>query len=820
MYKNYLITAWRNLIRNRGYTMINIIGLAIGLTCFLLILLYVKSELGFDTFHEKGDQIYRVALERKYPGRSREYAIIPHSYAQSIEDDLPEVKESCRLFYFAQNTVFIKQGEDVREESNFMWADSTFFDVFTVPMVVGDSKTALREPNSVVLTESMAEKYFGYDWRDRDILGEILDFPQNEDDDARVTGVCQDIPEESHLVADFIMSSSSLNFLQQLNYIGFSCYTYLVLHENADPNAVESKLPDIVTKYASGQVLQNFGVNYEEYQRQGNGYRYFLQPIADIYLDSNLESEMKPPGSRGRIYFFTLIAILIITIAGINFMNLSTARSATRAREVGIRKTLGSDRSQLIYQFLTEALIISLVAGVIAGVAALLVLPNFNQLTGKDLAWTSMIGSGSFPIFLIVVIAVGLLSGLYPAFFMSGFRPLQAIRGRLMKQTGGLGIRNTLVVFQFGISVFLIISTLMVYRQLKFTQNKDLGFDKESVITLRNAGGMEKQEAITFKEELRNIAGVIAVGGCNNQPGENYFGMSMRPNGANETTTGSGLIIDEGYVNCMKMEVVEGRAFSKEFADSMSVMINEAAVRELDLIDPIGKTLTSQDDFLNPDPDNPTEYTIVGVVRDFHFQSLHHRISPLFLIHNHRNFNAGVDNLLAVRLSNQNLPHTLQQMESLWKKAQPETPFRYSFLDRQWAQLYDQEITSRKVFSLFSLLAIFIACLGLLALASYMTEQRIKEIGIRKVLGSSVGGIVGLLSKNFMKLVLLSILIAIPLAYYFLNNWLESFAYRTTMKWWIFAAAAGIALIIAGLTVSYTTVRAALVNPMNSLRNE
>ncbi|MDH3246468.1 MAG: ABC transporter permease, partial [Saprospiraceae bacterium] len=294
MYKNYLITAWRNLIRNRGYTMINIIGLAIGLTCFLLILLYVKSELGFDTFHEKGDQIYRVALERKYPGRSREYAIIPHSYAQSIEDDLPEVKESCRLFYFAQNTVFIKQGEDVREESNFMWADSTFFDVFTVPMVVGDSKTALREPNSVVLTESMAEKYFGYDWRDRDILGEILDFPQNEDDDARVTGVCQDIPEESHLVADFIMSSSSLNFLQQLNYIGFSCYTYLVLHENADPNAVESKLPDIVTKYASGQVLQNFGVNYEEYQRQGNGYRYFLQPIADIYLDSNLESEMKP----------------------------------------------------------------------------------------------------------------------------------------------------------------------------------------------------------------------------------------------------------------------------------------------------------------------------------------------------------------------------------------------------------------------------------------------------------------------------------------------------------------------------------------------
>ncbi|MDH3649559.1 MAG: ABC transporter permease [Saprospiraceae bacterium] len=819
MYKNYLVTAWRNLVRNKGYTLINILGLAIGLTCFILIILYVKSELGYDSFHEEADQIYRVALERKYPGRSRHYAIIPHSFAQSIEDDIPEVKESCRLFYFAQNTVFIKQGEDVREETRFMWADSTFFEVFSLPLLSGDPASALVEPNSLVLTESMAEKYFGQQWKSLNILGELIDFPQTEDD-PKVTGVCADFPANSHMIADFLMSSSSMNFLEQPNYINFSAYTYLLLNDNAKPAQVEAKLPDLVTRYASGQILTQFGVQYEEYQRQGNGYRYFLQPLRSIYLNSNLESEMKPPGSRSRIYFFTLIAILIITIAGINFMNLSTARSATRAREVGIRKTMGSDRAQLVYQFLTEALIIAIFAGIIALVASMTVLPFFNGITSKELDWTSIVELKSIGLFTGLVLLVGLLSGLYPALFMSGFRPLQAIRGRLMKQTGGLGLRNALVVFQFGISVFLIISTMMVYRQLQYTQNKDLGFVKESVVTLRNAGGMTVSESETFKNELRQVPGILAVGGCSNQPGDLFFGMSMRANGAIETTTGSGLIVDERYIDCMKMNVVDGRSFSEDFGDSLSIMINESAVREMDLEDPVGKIVTSQDGFLNPDPENPQEYRIVGIVGDFHFQSLHHRISPLFLIHNDRNFNAGVDNLVTVRLKTQNLTSTLQEMENLWRRTQPATPFRYSFLDQQWAHLYDQEITSRKVFSLFSLLAIFIACLGLLALASYMTEQRIKEIGIRKILGASIGGIVGLLSKNFLKLVIVSIIIAVPLAYYFLNNWLNSFAYRTSLSWWVFGLAGVIALLIAGLTVSYTTIRAALSNPMNSLRNE
>ena len=815
MLKNYLTIAWRNLTRNRNYAIINILGLAIGLACFMLIMLYVKGELGYDNFHPEGDDIYRMALERKYPGRSRHYAIIPAGYSEVVDKEYAEVERTCRLFFFQNNQTVLKIDDQLYEEDKVMWADSNFFKMFGIPLLKGDEETVLTKPQSVVLSESLAQKLFG----DKNPVGEIFNVPPNPND-FQVTGVCGDVPNTSHLQFNMLVSSSTLGFIQQPNYLNFSAYTYLKLNPKADPVALEKKLPDLVVKYASSQVLTQFGVNYEEYQKQGNGYRYFLQPLTDIYLDSNLEAEMKPAGSRQRVSFFLVIAFLILLIACINFMNLATARSAGRAREVGIRKTLGSDRKQIAGQFLMEAVVISLIAAVLAYALDWIALPSFNGLTGKSFSMTDLLS----PIFLLILLAAagvaGLLSGVYPAISLSGFKPMDVLRGKFMQGTKGAGLRNSLVVFQFGISVFLIISTILVYKQLEFTQDKELGFDKDSLVTLQNAGGMTAQQGETFKNEVAKLPGVAAVSGCSNQPGDAYFGMSFQPQGAEEMTTGSGLVVDEGYVECMKMEIVSGRSFSKEFSDSNSVVINESAAREMGLTDPIGKTVVSNDQFLNFQDGTQRQYTVVGVVKDFHFQSLHHVISPLFLVHNQRGFNPGVDGLVTVRMGAGDVLPTLQQIEDLWKQFLPEQPFNYAFLDRRWANLYEQEMTTRKVFGLFSLLAIFIACLGLLALAAFTAERRTKEIGIRKVLGATTGGIIGLLSKDFLKLVAIALVIASPIAWYAMNEWLQDFHYRIDIEWWVFVLAGVVAILIAFLTVSFQSAKAAMMNPVKSIRTE
>lgn len=816
MIQNYLKIAWRNLLRNRSYSLINIIGLTAGLACFMLIMLYVQDELSYDTFQEKGDSIYRVALERTYPGRSRNYAIIPHSYSEVIDLEYPEVEETCRLLYFPNNNTIFRVGEQLFEEEHIMWADSNFFDFFSIPLVRGDAATCLTEPNQVVLTESLAATYFG----SQDPIGQDLKFPNAPDQSWTITGICEDVPENSHLQFNLLCSSETLPFLQQPNFINFSSYTYLILNPNADPDALEAKLPDLVVKYASGQALERFGVSLEEYMAAGNGYRYFLQPLKDIYLDSNLEAEIKPPGSRQRVNFFLLIAILIIGIAAINFMNLATARSAGRAREVGIRKTLGSDRRQIATQFLTEAVIISLGAGILAWGLNYLLLNEFNHLTGKSFELSSLLTPNYLLLLVSAAVVTGLLSGIYPAFALSAFKPVQVLRGKFMNTSKGATLRNGLVVFQFGISVFLIISTILIHRQWVFTQNKSLGFDKESLVNLQGAGAMTAQQNETFQNQLRDLPGVVAVSSCSSRPGDQYFGMSFMPQGTNESTAGSGIIVSEGYVECMKMELIEGRSFSEEFSDSLSVVLNEAAVREMGIQDPIGKTLISHDQFLNPVEGEFTVYNIIGVIRDFHFQSLHHVISPLFLLHDRSGQNNGVNNMITLRLEGNATPTTLAQIESMWNRQLPEQPFRYAFLDQDWARLYEKEMTTRRVASLFSLIAIMIACLGLLALAAFTAERKTKEIGIRKVLGATVPGIVGMLSKEFLKLVAIGIVIASPIAWWVMSGWLQNFAYRIDISIGIFLLAAVIAVAIAFLTVSFQSIRAALANPINSLRSE
>ncbi|NND32706.1 MAG: FtsX-like permease family protein [Saprospiraceae bacterium] len=816
MLTNFLKIAWRNLWRNKNYSIVNIIGLGIGLASVMLIVTYVQDEISYDRFYPDGDRIYRMSLERKYPGRSREYAIIPQSYASSVKADLAGIEDACRLFYFQGNNMLYRVNDQPYEEQHNMWADSNFFDFFGFTLLDGDIKTALTKPNSVVLTASTAKKLFG----NNSAIGQRLEFPQPQNS-LTVTGVCPDIPENSHLKFNTLTSATSLGqFLSTPNYLNFSAYTYLKLVPGTDAVDIEKQFPGLVSKYASGPVLTQFGVDYAEYQKQGNGYRYFLQHLPNIYLDSNLEGEIKPPGSRSRIYFFVAIAALILIIACINFMNLATARSAGRAREVGIRKTLGSDRSQIAKQFLLEAIIISLFSGAIAWSIAALVLPGFNTLTGKSFLLSKLWQFEFLFILFGLSIIAGLLAGSYPAFALSGFKPVDVLQGKIMQRTKGAGLRNALVVFQFGISVFLIICSILVYQQWMFTQNKDLGFSKESLINLQGAGGMTFQEGETFKKEVAKIPGVQAVSGCNNQPGEQYFGMSFKPQGATEMNTGSGLIVDEGYIECMQMEMVAGRSFSKDFMDTLSVVINEAAVREMQLDEPVGKKLVSNDGFLNSIEGQNDVYTVIGVVKDFHFQSLHHVISPLFLVHNQKSFNPGVDNQVTVRVSNQNVTGALERMGKLWAELQPEVPFRYAFLDQEWASLYEKEITTRRIFQIFTALAIFIACLGLLALAAFTAERRIKEIGIRKILGATVPGIVRLLSLDFLKLVLISILIASPLAWYVMNNWLENFAYRINIGIEVFILSAFLALVIAFLTVSFQSMRAALNNPMQALRSD
>ena len=816
MITNYIKIAWRNLIRNRNYSVINILGLAVGLACFMLIMVYVQDELGYDKFHDKGDQVYRMALERIYPGRTRDYAIIPHSYADVIKDDIQEVEDACRLFYFPGNDVTYKVNDVVFEEGHRMWADSNFFDVFTVELLQGDKATALTQPNSVILTKSIADKLFGQE----DPMGKMLEFEQ-ADNNLMVTGVCEDLPEKSHLKFNMLTSATSLaGFIGQPNFLNFSAYTYLVLHESANSKSVEAKLPDLVTKYASGQVLTRMGIDYKEYQAQGNGYRYFLQPLPDIYLTSNLEAELKPPGSMGRIYFFLAIAVLILIIACINFMNLATARSAGRAREVGIRKTLGSERSQIATQFLVEAVLITGTSALIAWGINFIVLDSFNGLAGKSFTGADLLQPRYILVLLLAATLTGLLSGAYPAFALSSFRPVAVLHGKMMARTKGAGLRNILVVFQFAVSVFLIIASIFVYQQWMFTQDKALGFEKESLLTIEGAAGLNKQEGETFKKELANLHGIEAVSGCSTQPGSQYFGLSFKQNGAQEVTTGSGLMVDEGYIECMQMEMVAGRSFSEDFLDTLSLIVNEAAVKEMGVENPIGTIVTSQEDLLNSNPDEPSLYTIVGVVKDFHFQSLHHTISPLYLIHNQKSFVAGVDPLITVRFNTNTFQRTLSEMGVLWSKFQPEVPFRYAFLDQEWANLYEKEITTRKISGLFTLIAIFIACLGLLALAAFTAEKRTKEIGIRKVLGATVPNLVTMLSQDFLKLVLIGILIAVPVAYYAMTQWLQQFAYRIDISIGVFLLAAFLAILIAFLTVSFQSVRAALLNPIKSLRSE
>jgi len=815
MLRNYIKIALRTLWKNRGFSLINILGLAVGTSICLLIVVFIQHELSYDRFNQHADRIYRMALERRYPGRSSAYAMIPHSVGEAVQKEYTDVEQCLRLYAMQGANVLVRVDKQVFEEKNVLFADSNFFQVFTIPLRAGNPQTALNKPNSVVLTQTTARKYFGT----TDALGKILRL-DGADAELIVTGISEDVPKNSHFTFDLLAASAGLPFTRQANYTGFDAHTYFLLRPGASAAGLEAKFPKVIEKYVAGEIERTFGVSYGQFQAAGNGYRYSLQPLLSIHLESDLEAELKPNGSLSSVYIFAVIAVFILLIAGVNFVNLATARSVERAKEVGIRKTFGSERRLLVMQFLTEAVIISLFSFCLSCLLLVLLLPAFNQLSGGHLSLRFLLNPFFLPAFLLFSILIGGLAGSYPALVLSSFQPLAVLRGKFKNNRQGIALRNGLVVFQFSISIILIVCTLVVFRQMQYMQSDKLGFQKDHIITLQNTDRLQNNTR-AFKAELKKLSGVQAVAGASAMPGRQaFFGMTVRAEGSSEPLTGRGLVVDNDFVSTLKLEIVQGRSFSEQFAsDSLAVMLNEKAVTELGLTNPIGARLTSPDPFLNQaNAPGQTVYTVVGVIKDFHFQSLHQKINPLICI------NAGkfgnVSPLTGVRIEAGGFGNTLTAIEKVWHRFLPDQPFDYSFLDQDLAALYQAEQTSQRVFGVFSMLAVFIACMGLLGLAAYTTGQRTKEIGVRKVLGASVGQIIVLLSADFVKLVAIAFTLATPLAWYAMHRWIQGFAYRTELNWWIFAIAGFTATFIALLTISYQAIKAAVANPVKSLRTE
>ena len=819
MIRNYFKIAFRSLLKRKGYSFINVLGLAIGMAVCLLIGLFIQSELSYDQWHSKGDNVYRVALERRYPGRSTSYSIIPSSIGESIQKEYPEVKESTRLFNFGGNgNFFLRIGEKTFEEKRVLAADSNFFKVFTGRLIQGDSTTALLRPNSVVLNESTAKKYFG---SANAAMGKtfLTDDGNNAEVSYMVTGICKDWPDNSHFLFDLLLSTSSFDFIRQPNYTGFSAHTYLLLNPGASPKALEAKISNVIRKYVSGEIERNFGMTFEQFQAEGNGYRYYLQPLKKIHLISDLEAELRPNGSLTTVYIFAVIAIFILFLACINFINLSTARSVERAKEVGIRKTFGSEKKSLIGQFLIESVLVSLISIIIAFGLILLLLPLFNSVSGKELTILSLLTPVKILILVLFALIVGIIAGVYPAFVLSSFQPVTVLKGKFKSNKYGLALRNGLVVFQFAISVILIVSTIVVNRQMQYMLSGKLGFKKDHVIIVERADLLNDQTK-AFENELTKIPGIETVSAASALPGQqNFFGFTVQQLGAKESLTGRGIIVDDQFDNLLGLEIKEGRFFSNEFStDSLSMVLNEKAAAELGLKNAIGARLSSPNAGFNAPDGSPYVYTVVGIMKDFHYQSLHQKITPLVFTSTTKFQNRAP--FIAVRIKADNFEQAVSSIENTWKKFVQQRPFHYNFLDQTLAAQYTAEQTMQKIFSIFSVLTIFIACIGLLGLAAYTTQQRNREIGIRKVLGAGVGNIVAMLSRDFIKLVLVAALIAFPIAWFTMHKWLEDFSYRITISWWLFLAAGGAALLVALLTISFQAIKAAIVNPVKSLRSE
>lgn len=795
MLTNFIKTAIRSLKKNKGFTAINIIGLSIGLASCLLIVFYVTDELSYDKFNTNANRIYRADLEVKFGNNNNSYAAVQTGFADEAKKDFATVEQTVRLRpAYEQPVGFrVKKGITVLQETGAIYADASLFNVFTFPMVQGNPATALSQPNTVVLTESAAKKYFDA----TNVVGQTLVL--NDTVNFKVTGVIKDLPEQSHFNYNMFLSMETVPGSHNANWGGGGYNTYLLLKPGANTAEISKKLTDIVKPFVA------------QWMGKGDYLKYNLMPLTSIHLHSNLQQELGHNGNIQYVYIFSAIAIFILLIACVNFMNLSTARSSNRAKEVGVRKVLGSPRKYLVGQFLTESVVVTFMSTIVAIILAWLLLPLFNQVSGKQLAITPQTFIWLAPCALVLVMVIGFIAGAYPAFFLSRFQPINVLKGKLSAGFKGGGLRSLLVVFQFGISIFLIIGTMVIYNQLHYIQTTNLGYNRNQVLIIKNIESLNGQVQ-TFKQQIKQLPGVDDVSLSGYTPtGEASNVTAIFPD-ATLTSHTSMLTefwpVDEEYIKTMGMQLQSGRNFSTSFkTDSSAVIINEAAAKFLGFKDPVNKTIYRNSVGVQ-------QFKIVGVVKDFHFKSLRENITPVVM------YLAEDRGALNVKVNTANITGLMGEIKAKWKAVAPNQQFTYSFMDAEFDAAYRAEDRIGVIFVAFTFLAIVIACLGLFGLAAYAAEQRTKEIGIRKVLGADVPTLVGLLSKDFIKLVLIAIVIASPLAWFAMQQWLHDFAYRADMHWWLIAAAGIGAIIIAFGTVSFQAIKAALTNPVKSLKSE
>ena len=807
MIKNYIKTAYRGLMKNKGFTFINVFGLALGLATCLLIVFYVFDELSYDRYNTKADRIYRVNNEIKFGGMENSYAITPAPTAAALKADFPEIEQVARLRNRGGNQV--KKGTQDIQEDRMVYADNSIFDVFTLPMVDGSPDKALTAPHTVVITEDMAKKYFNT----ISAVGKVLTV--NDSIQYKVTGVIKNIPKESHFHFDFFMSMATIDEAKQTTWFSNNFSTYILFKPGVDPKGFAAKLPDFMVRHAGSELQAILHMDFKTLEKNGSYFKFSLIPLTKIHLESTSVDGIEPGGNIDYVYIFTATAIFILLIACVNFMNLSTARSTNRAREVGVRKVLGSPRSALIAQFLTESILVTLAGAIIAVFTAWAFLGLFNHMSGKDLTITPQILGWLLPALLIIILVVGCLAGSYPALFLSGFQPIQVLKGKLAGGFKAGYLRSALVVFQFAISIILIVGTLVISNQLRYIQNKDLGYNRDQVLVIKNVWALGNAQG-TFKQEVKQLAGVQSATLSNALPTDEnsnsttYFKDPVIDQKRSVLTYDWN--VDEDFISTMGIKMAAGRNFSKDMGtDSMAVVVNEAFAKQLDYSNPLNQPVYSP---ANQTATKMAKYHIIGVVKDFNFESLKTKITPLLF-----NLSKGAGTL-SVRISSSDIPALIQNIQNRWKGLSSNREFSYSFLDDNFDALYRSEQRTGAISIAFTSLAIIIACLGLFGLAAYAAEQRTKEIGIRKVLGANVTTIVNMLSKDFIRLVLIAIVVAIPIGWWAMHSWLQGFAYRQNIQWWVPVAAALSAIAIAFITISFQSVKAALTNPVKSLKSE
>ena len=797
MIKNLLLIAIRNFKKDKWYSLLNILGLTIGITFSLFLIFYITDELSYDRYHEKSDRIFRIASYIQEKDKNTDWAITQMPLGTTLKKDYPEVEEMVRLQ--ARERTLFKNGDNNFYETKIYYADSTIFKVFTHKFFEGNSATALSGPNTIVITKSLAEKYFG---KNTSAVGKTL---RTVYDLYTVSAVINDVPRNSHIRYDMLISMSSLlrgpNQDNQFNWGNFNNFTYVLMKPGTSATAFNKKLAPMYDKYMAS-IFTQFNVKIH----------YGVQPITAIHLHSDLEQEPEELGSMSYIWIFSAVAFFMLLIACINYMNLTTARSARRAKEIGIRKVTGSTKSQLVLQFLSESLLTAFVAVLLSVLLIMILLPFFNSVSGKVFTLSTVLQPANILILLGIVLFTGLVGGSYPAFYLSSFTPVSVLKGSLSKASGNVNLRRTLVVLQFTISMIMLICTWVVYSQLSYLQKKDLGFNKDQVMTVTiNTGQDERPKISAMNNDFRNLSGIKEVGTGNSYPGSPNLNLNLFTIQTNTGYVDKGIEcygIDEHYLDVLNIPVVKGRNFSGLGDTLHSIMVNESMVKHFKWDNAIGKRVKF------PGDTSSNYLEVVGVVKDFNQKSLYNPIAPLLL------FYGPNSNIIQLKMNTSNISAAIAKVEGSWKKYFPQLPFEYKFLDQDFNSQYAADQKRGKIFAAFSMLTIIITCLGLLGLTAFTTQQRQKEISIRRVMGASIIQVVSMITKNYLWLALISAFIAFPVAWYFMSNWLHVFPYNIGLSVIPFLVSAFVIVVTASATTMFYSTKAALANPATSLRTE